>query len=209
MTEASLQALAILRRGDNMQWYVVPLLAVVAYLYLCEVEKRNWSTVYLGIAVWGGELIWEMTNGLILHFTQRAALWSTPGPTAYLIYVGINVEITLFFAVATILLIKALPPDPKLKILGVSNRILIPVAGGVLAVGAELVLHRCGMLVWDWRFWGWPHCYLILAAYCGPALAVVWLHDHARLRSKRRAALVLPLLAGACHLVFATWLGWV
>ena len=31
--EATTQALAILRNGDNFQWYIIPLLMVVFYIY--------------------------------------------------------------------------------------------------------------------------------------------------------------------------------
>jgi hypothetical protein len=129
MTEASLKALSNLRNPDQVQWYVIPLLAVVAYIYLSEIERKNFSAVWLGVATWAGELIWEMGNGLVLHFTGTAPLWSTPGPTAFLLYAGLNIEITLFFALAGLLLVKCLPPDPNLKILGIGNRILLPIAG--------------------------------------------------------------------------------
>jgi hypothetical protein len=192
-----------------MQWYVIPLLAVVAYIYLNESGKGNWSAVWLGIATWAAELIWEMFNGLVLHFTQHAPLWSTPGSSAFVIYAGLNVEITLFFSVSALLLIKALPRDKSVRIMGIPNRLLIPSGGAALAVAAEVVLNRCGMLIWDWRFWGWPHFYLILIAYCAPALGLVWIHDNVPLRSKRRAAGILLALAAVCHIVFASLLKWV
>ena len=209
MTEASLQALSLLRQPERMQWYVIPFLAAVAYFYLNEAEQGNWSAVWLGIATWAAELIWEMCNGLVLHFSNYAPLWSTPGPTAFLIYAGLNIEITLFFAVCALLLIKLLPKDRTLKILGLSNRVFIPVAGGLVAVFAEVLLNRCGLLIWDWKFWGWPHLYLIVVAYCAPALFLAWAHDHTPLRKQRNAAFYLLAAAAVCHLVFATLLGWV
>jgi len=39
----------------------------------------------------------EIGNSLWLHFSGYAPLWGEPGPTAYLILVGINVETTLMF----------------------------------------------------------------------------------------------------------------
>jgi len=209
MTEASLKALSNLRNPDQVQWYVIPLLAVVAYIYLSEIERKNFSAVWLGVATWAGELIWEMGNGLVLHFSGTAPLWSTPGPTAFLIYAGLNIEITLFFALAGLLLVKCLPPDPNLKILGIGNRILLPIAGGLVSLLVEVILNRCGLLIWDWWFWRWPHVYLIAAAYCAPALLLAWAHDHASLASKRKWALILLGLAAVCHLGFATILGWV
>ncbi len=209
MTEASVEILKILRSTDNLQWYVVPMIIFVAYIYLNEVEKGNRSAVLLGIFLWAGELIWEMINGLVLHFSQYAPLWATPGSTAFLIYVGINIEIMLFFSVGALLLIKCLPKDKHLKLLGVPNRLLIPVLGAFSAVIAEVVLNRCGMLVWSWRFWGWPHLYIIFINYCLPALGLVWLHDNLSLRSKRKVAYTTVVLAIICHIIFATSLGWI
>lgn len=44
-TESAQQALAILRDGSQFQWYVIPLLAFVFYVYTVEVEKRKWIQV--------------------------------------------------------------------------------------------------------------------------------------------------------------------
>ena len=46
MTEAASQALAILRDGSQFQWYVIPLLALVFYVYTVEVQKRSWDLVF-------------------------------------------------------------------------------------------------------------------------------------------------------------------
>jgi hypothetical protein len=209
MTEASQQAMNILRSTDNLQWYLISMLIFVTYIYINEIEKRNWSAVWLGISLWAFELIWEMTNGLILHFTQYAPLWNTPGNSAFLIYVGINVEICLMFAVGGLVFIKALPKDKTLKIMGVPNRLLIPIAAAITAVIGEVILYKAGILVWDWWFWRWPHLYLIFINYCGPCFALAWAHDNLRTRTKRKVARALLIAAVVCHLVFATILGWV
>ena len=46
MTEASQQALAILRDPGQFQWYVIPLFALVVYVYAQEFERQNWSLVF-------------------------------------------------------------------------------------------------------------------------------------------------------------------
>jgi hypothetical protein len=90
LTEASEQALEILRDASLFQWYVVPLFAVVTYVYAVEVERRNWSVVLAGLAFFGMDLFNETWNGLVLHFTDRSAVWTTPGDTAYLMLVGLR-----------------------------------------------------------------------------------------------------------------------
>jgi len=52
-TESALEALKILRDGSQFQWYVIPLFALVVYVYANEVEKRNWNLVFAGLAFWG------------------------------------------------------------------------------------------------------------------------------------------------------------
>ncbi|MBW2180128.1 MAG: hypothetical protein JRG81_07145 [Deltaproteobacteria bacterium] len=40
--EATQAALDILRTGEHFQWYVITLLALVLYVYLNEISKKNW-----------------------------------------------------------------------------------------------------------------------------------------------------------------------
>lgn len=209
MTEASRQALDILRATDHFQWQVVPMIIILAYLLINELQKGNFSAVYLAVALWGAELVWEMINGLVLHFSGFAPMWCTPGNTSFLIYVGLPVEISIFFAMGALTLVKAIPKDQSLKIAGINNRIIIPALAALSAVIAEAVLNRVGVLVWAWRWWGWPHIWVIFINYWWPAMLLVWAHDRASLRSKRRAAVIGLALAAGCHLVFATWLKWV
>src|SRR3972149_7651101 len=116
MTEASQQALKILRDADLFQWYVVPLFALVVYVYAVEVERRNWSIVFAGLAFYGMDLFNETWNALVLHFTDRSAVWTTPGDTAYLILIGLTIEISFMFAISGIIFTKMLPPDKPMRI---------------------------------------------------------------------------------------------
>ena len=49
VTEASQLALSNLRVTDNLQWYIIPMLIFVMYIYRNELEKGNDDAVYLGI----------------------------------------------------------------------------------------------------------------------------------------------------------------
>ena len=121
-TESASQALRILRDGSLFQWYVIPLFALVVYVYASEVERRNWNLVFAGLAFWGMDWFNEIWNGLVFHFTNYAPVWGTPGPTAYLILIGLNIEICFMFAIAGIVMAKMLPADKRLKIVGLTNR---------------------------------------------------------------------------------------
>ncbi len=52
MADSAARALALLRDGSHFQWYVIPLLLLVMYVYANEVERRNWSLVLAGLAFW-------------------------------------------------------------------------------------------------------------------------------------------------------------
>ncbi len=209
MTEASKTVLGALRSTENIQWYVVPLLIFVIYVYVTEAERKNWHAFFIGIAVWAGELIWEMFNALILHFTQYASLWSTPGKSAYILYSGINIEIAAFFAVAGVIVVKSLPEDRGVTISGIPNRIIIPLFWGILSVTVEILLNAAGLLVWDWWWWGWPHIYLVVAVYVLPWYGISVAYDRMSLRAKKFWAMLLVCGAVAGHMIFAVWLRWI
>lgn len=209
MTDASTQALSVLRSTDNLQWYIIPLLVFVFYIYFVEIEKKNWSPILLGLAFWAIEFIWEMLNALILHFTEYSALWTTPGKSAFVIYAGLNIEISFFFAVYGLMVLKILPEDKRMKILGISNRIFIPVILGLAGVFVEVLLNKANMLIWAYKHWSWPNIYFIVIAYCLPLLVLVWLHDTLTLRAKKIGVVLMPVLAITCHIVFAMVLGWI
>lgn len=78
----------MLRDPSVFKWYVVTLLALVLYVYAVEVERRRWDIVLAGIAFWLMDWVNEIVNALVLHLTDRAAIWTITGDTAYLILIG-------------------------------------------------------------------------------------------------------------------------
>ena len=50
-TDFALQAQGILRDGANFQWYVIPMLAGVFYVYANEMEKKNYPIILAGLAL--------------------------------------------------------------------------------------------------------------------------------------------------------------
>src|SRR5512136_1574331 len=142
MTESTMQALAILREGSLFKWYVIPLLSFVFYVYVMEVEKRNWNIVLAGLAFWGMDWFNEIWNALVLHFTGYAPVWGAPGgDTAYLILIGLNIEIMFMFAVSGIIWCKMLLPKKEDKILGIPNRWFIAIVGSAFCVFIEYLLN--------------------------------------------------------------------
>jgi hypothetical protein len=198
-----------LRGAGHFQWHVINALAFVLYVYASAIRRGEWSRVALGVGFLAVELVWEMANALVLHFSGRAALWMIGGRSAYLIYAGINIEIALMFAVAPLVLFQLLPADRSRRVLGLPNRLVIPAALGGFCVAVECLLNRLGALVWSWPFWRWPHIELIVLAYSLPFIALAWLHDHVSLRNQVRGAVVAVGLAAGLHLLLAVRLGWI
>jgi hypothetical protein len=210
MTEASQQALRILRDESLFQWYLIPLFAFVVYVYAVEIERRNWSAIFAGLAFYGMDLFNETWNALVLHFTDRSAVWTTPGDTAYLIFVGLTIEISAMFAVAGVIFTKMLPADKNLKIVGIPNRWLFAVGNAILCVFVEVLLNRADVLVWEYPWWNFPNIGLIFLLGYLPFMAVsFWVYDMEKIRNKIAAVLVIYAVDLPAIAVFAGLLGWI
>ena len=209
-TAAASQALEILRDGSQFQWYVIPLLALVIYVYNVEVERRNWNLVFAGLAFWGMDWFNEIWNALVFHFTQYAPVWGAPGDTAYLILIGLNIEICMMFAIAGIAFGKILPTDKSLKILGINNRIFMAVAGSVFCVVVEMLLNAVGALTWDYTWWSIPVPWLIFfIGYLPFFLVSFWVHDMETIREKAITVGAIYSVNVAAVLVFGVGMKWI
>jgi uncharacterized membrane protein len=209
-TESASQALAILRDPSTFQWYVIPLFALVVYAYTVEVEKRNWSLVYAGLAFWGMDWFNEIWNGLVFHFTNYAPVWGAPGKTAFLLLIGLNIEISFMFAIAGIAFSKMLPTDKKMKVLGIPNRLFFAITGSIFCVIVELLLNAAGALTWDYTWWNVGAPWLIfLIGYLPFFLVAFWVFD---MTSMRRKAITTGSILGfdlICLVLFAGILNWI
>ncbi len=210
MTEASRQALAILRDPGQFQWYVVPIFVLVVYVYAVEVERRNWSLVLAGLAFWGMDWFNEIWNGLVFHFSGRSACWTAPGKTAFLFLIGLNIEITLMFAILGIVLIKMLPEDRGRRIWGLPNRWFFAVLNSILCVGIEILLNRAGALVWEYPWWNFPNVFLIfLLGYLPFMVVSFWVYDLEKLPSQIKVVATIFAVDIVGLAVFAGMLKWI
>ncbi len=210
-TESAQQALSILRQGSQtFQWYVIPLLAFVFYAYTVEAEKRNWNLVLAGLAFWGMDWFNEIWNGLVFHFTNYAPVWGAPGKTAFLILIGLNIEICFMFAVSGLIWSRMLLPDKKAKILGIPNRAVVAVAGAAFCVFVEYLLNSVGALTWDYAWWNRGAPWLIfLFGYLTFFIVAFWVHDLPTVRQKAAAVGALYAFDAVCLVVFMGVLKWV
>ena len=157
MTEASVRALAGLWDLTMIKWYVIPLLAVVFYIYVREIKEArrsgNWDAVFAGLTLFGMDFFNETWNGWVLVLTKRSALWTTPGDTALRTMVGWNIEIMFMFAISGIIYYHSLSDDPRERVLGLPNRWFWAIGYSVFCVFVECILNKGGQLVWEYPFW--------------------------------------------------------
>ena len=157
MTEASIRALTGLRDLSTLKWYVIPLLAIVFYIYTSEIRKarasRDWNAVLAGLTVLGMDFVNETLNGWVLAITGRSALWTAPGETALRTMVGWNIEIMFMFAISGIIYAYSVHEDPKVRILGIPNRWFWAIGYSAFCVFVEVYLNRAGLLIWEYPFW--------------------------------------------------------
>ena len=151
--ELTQQALSILRSPDHFQWYVIPLLALVIYVYTNEISKKNWKGIAAGLSLYLVHWFFEIVNALI-QYASGHALWTVPTGTSFLLLVGVGIELSLMFSIAGLVMSKILPEDPKLKILGVNNRIFFALINAALFSFIEIFLAKTPAFHWVYPWWG-------------------------------------------------------
>jgi len=141
---------------SGFQWYVIPLLALVIYIYMVEVRKAretdNWNAVYAGLTILGMDFINETWNGWVYAFTGHA-FWTVAGQTALQTMVGWNIEIIFFFSILGIIYANAVSEEKDEKILGLPNRWFWAIGFAWICVGVECLLNLINYLQWYWVFW--------------------------------------------------------
>ena len=162
ISDASREALEILRDGSTFNWSTVTLLGLVVYVYSVELERRRWDIVLAGLAFWLMDGFNELVNSAIFHVSDRAGLWTVTGDTSFLLLIGLNIEISLLFLIAGVAFVKQLPADRHMRILGVPNRWFLVFAFSCVCVLVEVFLEWTGYFHWDYWWWNTPFVPLIV-----------------------------------------------
>jgi hypothetical protein len=209
-TPSAEAALKILRDPATFQWYVIPLLAIAFYVYAVETEKRNYNAILAGLAYWGMDWFNEIWNALFFHFSGTAPVWGAPGKTAFLILIGLNIEICFMFLLSGVVWVKMLPPDKTQKILGLPNRLAVAVGGSLFCVFVEMLLNAAGALTWDWSWWSIRAPWLIfLIGYLPFFLVSFWVYDMPSRKKQLAAVGAICGFDAVCLIVFGAVLGWI
>lgn len=209
-TDAARRASALLRDGSQFQWHVIPLLLLVLYVYANEIERRRWDVVFAGLALWGADWLNEIANALYFRADGYAPAWSTPAGSSYVLLVGLNLEISLMFAVMGVVVAKTLPKEPTLRILGLPNRWVVALAASMFCVLIEMWLNAIGALVWDHWWWSARVPWLIfVVGYLWFFAFAFWVHDLPTTRQKARVVAALLTFDVALLAVFGAVLRWI
>jgi len=198
VTTSAKQALVGLRDWATLQWYVVPLLALLFLIYVREVREArrtgNWDAVIAGAALFCADFVNETVNGWIFALSGYSALWLVPGPTALRTLVGWNAEIMFMFLILGIIYYRTVSEDGKARILGIPDRWFWALAYSAICVFVETFLNRGGLLVWDFPWWnrGLPGLVLIFVfGYLWFFLAAKFAIERKTLRAKVMVPVVL------------------
>jgi hypothetical protein len=182
----------------------------VLYVYAQEAERRRYDVIFAGLAFWLADWINEIANSLILHFTDRAALWTVTGDTSYLILIGLTIEISFMFAISGVIYVKTLPADPATRILGIPNRLAIGLAYSLLATGVEVLLHETGYFHWEYWFWNVPFVLpIVIFGYLWFFLVAAYVYDMRDIGRQARFVGWMAGLAAAAIIVFGPILEWI
>jgi hypothetical protein len=210
MTESAAQALSILRDPSLFQWYLIPFLLILIYIYHNEARLKNWSSIFAGLALWGCDWFNEIWNALVFHFTQYAPVWGAPGKTAYLILIGLNIEICMMFLIMGVATTIMLPEDKNMKILGMPNRWFFIGVFTTLSVIVEIILNALGALTWEYSWWNAKAPWLIwIAGYFYFFRVAYWVYDMKTIRAKTITVGSILGFDLVCLIVFMGILKWI
>jgi hypothetical protein len=215
MTPASQQALKGLRDLSTIQWYIIPLLAIVFYIYAKEIHKARqtgeWNAVYAALTIFGMDCINETWNGWVFYLTQHSAFWTTPGETALRTMVGWNIEIIFMFMISGFIYYYSLSPNKADKILGIPNRWFWAIGYAAFCVFVECLLNAGGHLVWEYPWWnrtfagvwliflfGYLHFYVA-------ALLVIGMKTHKAKITTIGTLYAIAIVANVIALGFLNW----
>ena len=203
--QATDAAMNLLRSGQPFQWYVITLLALVVYVYFREIKNKNWNGIAAGLSLYMVHWTAEIVNALVQHFSGHA-LWTVPTGTSFLILVGVGVELSLMFAVAGLVFSLILPDSPKVKIMGVPNRLFFAVSNAAFFSIFEIFLAKTPAFVWIYPWWGAVPVFV--AVYI--PFFVVSMYSYDWKRKTQKVVIGTWFAANAVSLiVFAGILGWI
>lgn len=203
--EATEDALRVMRSGLLFEWYAVPVVFGVVYLYVDAWRKGRRKAIAASLALVLLFWSWQIVNGLFQHVTGHA-LWTVPGDTALLLFVGTPIEMLVTVAAAGLLLMSLLPEDPRLALGHINNRLFFTAMGAASFAALESLLARTLAFVWVYPWWGGLSAFLLV--YMPIFTAAIYCYDWKPIRQVRLIGGLLAVNLVAM-LVMGSWLHWI
>ncbi|MFX0174355.1 MAG: hypothetical protein ACFE9L_20960 [Candidatus Hodarchaeota archaeon] len=162
----------------------------------------------------------EIWNALILYFTDYQAFWTCAGETGFLIFVGLNIEISLMFAMAGIAFAKVLLEDKDMKFdlnfikipVKIPNRWGLAIGNSIFCVLVEIVLNQAGALLWTYPFWNAAiigAIPIVIFGYLHFKIVAFWVHDMKEIRNKICTIGFIYLIDISAIILFVFAFGWI
>ncbi|TFG11593.1 MAG: hypothetical protein EU531_11390 [Promethearchaeota archaeon] len=207
--QATEDALSILRSGELFNLYVVFMLVLVLYIYFNEGKRKNWGGIAAGLSLYMIHWFVEVINAIIQHVSGHA-LWTVPAGTAYLIFVGVGIELSLMFSIAGLAVSKLLPEDPKelmfsIGRFGVPKPLAIGIGNAALASIIEIFLIYTQSFVWVWEWW---NAFTVFIFVYIPFFVVACYAYYWKPKKQRNVIGVMALVNVVLILIFGL-LGWI
>ena len=151
------------RSTENFNWTFIFILAVVFYVYWTEIHKKNWGTVYAGLALYGVHWLYEIANAVIAK-AFGYPLWAVSNEsTTFILLIGVCWELSMMFSLAGMISFKMMPEDRSRRYLagkfgkkGISCRLAVALEMALLFALVESFLAGTSnhSFIWVYPWWG-------------------------------------------------------
>jgi hypothetical protein len=126
------------------------------------------------------------------------------------IFVGLNIEISLMFAILGIVFVKMLPSDKTRTIWGMPNRWFFVLFNSLLCVFIEILLNAADALIWEYWWWNVPFIPLIvILGYATFMIVSFWVYDMERVEDKIKVNAAIFAVNVLAIAMFAGVLKWI
>ena len=143
-----------IRNSDNFHWTFIAILAFVVYVYVTELKNKNYKAVVAGLSLYMVHWLYEIANAVICTVSGYALWTVSPESTSVILLIGVSWELSMMFSVAGIVAYKLLPDDPKIKILGINNRLFFALVNAAAFSAVEIYLAATPAFNWVYPWWG-------------------------------------------------------
>lgn len=181
------------RSTDHFNWTFIVLFALVVYIYFSELKNKNYKGLIAALSLYGVHWLYEIMNAIIQSLFGYALWTVSPESTSYILLVGVSWELSMMFAIAGLAMSKLLPDNPKLKILGINNRVFFAILNAAFFSLFEIFLAGTPAFIWTYSWWG--AIPVFITTYIPFFLAAFLMYDAPKAKQIRFLSIVWGIVA--------------